>query len=666
LLTNFAISNQFYALAKTSGLGFKSESGEKRETSKTATPMTLLRPTRVQGLLRLLWFGLLTFFSGIWAYYRIFTGFSFYDDEGSMMASVKQYLDGLKLYDQFWSGYGPVYYFYNWLLRTSTGTPVTHDVVRISSLLPWLATPLVCAWIVLRVTDSLVLATLAHLLTLYSLVFFAFEPGHPQELCILLLVCFVASGTLIGQRRHWLGTILLGALPAALLLIKVNIGIFAILAAGLSLSFHARENRLSKTLGTCFVAASLFLPFALMRHQLADTQALVYCVLVIASVAALSMVLFRGDKTISITFRDFGIVVISFVLTFFVIVLVTIAQGSSLHGMLDRLVLQHLKVSVGGLWYAPVSLTAKWLCWAFSGMAAAGWVAFSRKNSGSWSSKCLFPIKLLYGLGVIAALFLVNASQLFAFATPFCWLVLYPLPENGVSRLVFPRTLLCTTAVLQTLYAYPVAGSQIVFIRILLMVVGVICVDDFWLWFAAEYDFGFRQHWLLRIAGSVALFYLLFGYAHMAYVQRKSYNSLPALNLAGASRIHLSDRQARDYQWLTRSSVSYCDILIGLPNIPSLNFWAGLDPPGRLNVDAWMMVLSDKEQLDIELELSKHPNACAIYNPEILGFWNRNGRDMSGLPLVRYIHDEFKPVGTMDNFVFLVRNERDLSKIPNR
>jgi len=140
---------------------------------------------------------------------------------------------------------------------------------------------------------------------------------------------------------------------------------------------------------------------------------------------------------------------------------------------------------------------------------------------------------------------------------------------------------------------------------------------------------------------------------------------LPALNLAGASRIHLNEQQAREYQWLTRSSVNYCDILIGLPNIPSLNFWAGMNPPGRLNIDAWILVLSDKEQLDIELELSKHPNACAIYNPEILAFWNHNRRDISGLPLVRYIHDEFKPVGSMDNFVFLVRNGRDLSKIPN-
>ena len=227
-------------------------------TSITAAALTLFGPTSIPRFLRLLWFGFLTLLGGIWAYYRAFTGFSFYDDEGSMMAAVKQYLDGLKLYDQFWSGYGPVYYFYNWLLRSNTGTPVTHDVVRISSL-----------------------------------------------------------------------------------------------------------------------------------------------------------------------------------------------------------------------------------------------------------------------------------------------------------------------------------------------------------------------------------------------------------------------QQAREYQWLTRSTVNYCDILIGLQNLPSLNFWAGMNPPGRLNIDAWILVLCDKEQLDIELALSKHPNACAIYNPEILAFWSHNRRDIGGLPLVRYIHDEFKPVGSMDNFVFLVRNGRDLSKIPN-
>jgi hypothetical protein len=635
------------------------------EEFKTTASSPLFRLTSDPSFLRLLWFGLLTLLGGIWAYYRVFSGFSFWDDEGTTMASVKQYLDGLKLYDQFWSGYGPAYYFYNLLLRSGTGTPVTHDVVRISALLPWLVTALVCAWIILRITDSLVLATLAHLLTLYSLQFFAVEPGHPQELCILLLVCFVASGIWIGQKRHFPATILLGVLPVALLLMKVNLGIFAILAIGLSLSFHAKENWLSKTFRASFVGASLFLPFALMRHQLADPQALVYCVILTCSIGAFSLILFCSNRTISITSRDSGIVVISFILTFATIVLLSIAKGSSLQSMVDRLVLLHLKVSVGGLFYSPVSLSAKWRYWSFIGIAAAGWAALSMKDKGNRSLKYLFPIKLLFGLGVIATLFATNGCHLLAFATPFSWLLLYPLPEKCDSRLVFWRTLLCTTAVIQTLCAYPVAGSQALFIRILLIVVGVICIDDFWLWFAAKYDLGGWHPSLLRGAGSVALFCLVLDYAYIAYAQRESYNSLTALNLAGASRIHLNQRQAREYQWLTRNSISYCDILIGLPNIPSLNFWAGMNPPVRLNADAWMLVLSDQEQFEIERELSKHPKACAIYNPEILRFWNRNGRDLSGLPLVRYIHDEFKPVGSIDNFVFLVRKERDLSKIPN-
>jgi hypothetical protein len=631
-----------------------------------AAPLGLSRPTSALRLVRLLWFGFLSLLGGIWAYYRVFTGFSIWDDEGSMMLSVKQYLDGLKLYDQVWSGYGPVYYFYNWLVRSVTGTPVTHDVVRISSLLPWLVTSLVCAWIILRLTDSLVLASLAHLLTLHSLEFFAEGPGHPQELCILLLVVFVASGTLIGQQRHFLGAVLLGVLPAALLLVKVNLGIFAILAAGLSLSFHTSENRLSKTSGRVFVAATLFLPFALMRHQLGDPSALVYCVVLIASVWAFSQVLLRSRKTVSITLRDLWIVVISLGLTLAATLFVSVVRGSSLHEMLNCLLLLHLRVSVGGLWYFPTSLSVKWIPWALSGVAAAGCIAFSRTGKENRSFKWLFPMKLLFGLGIIAALFSSNRSHPFAFATPFCWLLLYPLPENGVSRLVFPRTLLCTTAVIQTLYAYPVAGGQILFIRILLILAGIICIDDFGLWCESKYDLRWRQHRLFPIVGSVALFCLVLDYAYTAYSQRELYNSLPALNLAGASRIHLNDQQAKDYQWLTRSSISYCDILIGLPNLPSLIFWTAMDPPARLNSDAWILVLSDQQQREIAFALSSHPNACAIYNPEILAFWNRNHRDISGLPLVRYIHDNFKPVGTMDNFVLLVRNERDLNRIPDR
>ena len=160
-----------------------------------------------------LWFLVLSALAGIAAYYWMFTGFSVWDDEGTLLLTVRQFLGGMKLYDQI-KGYGPVYYFYNWILRTASGTPATHDTVRMSSLILWLLTALVCAWIVLRLTRSLLLASFTHVLTFLGLSFFRNEPGHPQELCILLMMALVASGIASALPRWRLPSMFcLGALP---------------------------------------------------------------------------------------------------------------------------------------------------------------------------------------------------------------------------------------------------------------------------------------------------------------------------------------------------------------------------------------------------------------------------------------------------------------------
>jgi len=146
------------------------------------------------------WFLVLTALAGIAAYYWIFSGFGFWDDEGSLLVSVRQFLAGVKLYGQF-PDYGPVYYFYQWLLHAVSGTPATHDSFRTGALISWLLTALVCAWIVLRLTQSLLLASVTHIFSFWALSFLRNSPGHPQELCILLTVALVASGILAVDPR---------------------------------------------------------------------------------------------------------------------------------------------------------------------------------------------------------------------------------------------------------------------------------------------------------------------------------------------------------------------------------------------------------------------------------------------------------------------------------
>ena len=149
----------------------------------------------------LAWLAALTVLAAPVAYFKVFTDFSFWDDEGALMTSVKQVLEGQRLYQEVVSGYGPFYYLYASIERIVSGTPVTHDVVRMSSLLPWLSTAAICALVVLRLTRSIALAAIVHLLAVQSLSFFADEPGHPQELCILLLMCLLGCALLLDSPR---------------------------------------------------------------------------------------------------------------------------------------------------------------------------------------------------------------------------------------------------------------------------------------------------------------------------------------------------------------------------------------------------------------------------------------------------------------------------------
>src|SRR5436190_6424108 len=175
---------------------------------------------------------------------------------------------------------------------------------------------MICTLKVLHHTRSIALASISHLLVVQSLSFFADEPGHPQELCIALLVCLLGCALFLdspGRRRPAL--IGLGFLAAALFMTKINIGIFVVVGLGIALLAAAPSNSLSRLAFWGLALAGLVLPYLLLRVHLDTIAALAYCVVVTMSLAACLAVLGRPGQPRPLRFSDCWIVLASFLAT---------------------------------------------------------------------------------------------------------------------------------------------------------------------------------------------------------------------------------------------------------------------------------------------------------------------------------------------------------------
>jgi len=631
---------------------------------------------------------LITCVASIAAYYEIFGWVvNFWDDEGTMIWRVKQYRAGLKLYDQIYSSYGPVYFLYNGFVRSISRTAVTYDSTRMTTVVVWVACALIAALIVLRFTKSLVLATVAHLYIFANLAFFGHEPGHPQELCMLLLLGLVASGLLVGRPGHRaIAMILAGVITAALLLIKMNVGVFMVLGVALAILFQLPSTVFSRVGKVAAAGAALMLPLMLMTAHLDDSRTRVFCFEVTASIAALLPGLIYAGQSDSLRLRDGWTAALSFVGMVAIVWLAALAQGISSSGMFNALVWANLRVNVlQRSWYYPLEMAPIWVPWAVGGLAAA--LCFDRavRREPRQTRVLLARFKLIFGVLVLLLAAVrpglptytrIALTLMPGFVTPYCWLLLYaPSPETESQS--FPRILLSAIAVLQTLVAYPLAGSQAFFTRSILTIVGVVAIGDFLAALApslAKNSIDLRP--AMRAAAITVLLFLPFKYMMLANQDRRTYQSRLSLAFPGAKRIHVPETQARAYQWLVQNIQDRCDIVMGMPGFLSLNLWSATTTPSLASAGDWMDGLDNQQQSEVVSTLSRYPGACIIYSPDLINATPVQ-RDMNALPLARYILGNFKPVGAVEmsfakrdmglrqvRYYFMVRNDRNLVLAP--
>jgi hypothetical protein len=600
---------------------------------------------------------LVSLLGAVTAYYRAFVSLAPYDDEGTMMWSLKGFFEGRPLYDHVATIYGPLYYFYQWCAHVLTGTPLSHHSVRMVSIAFWVATALIVFLLAYRTTGSLLLACLTHNLAFRAMVFIGDEPAHPQEACAFLLVTLGLA--CFARNRTWRAAIM-GALAGLLVATKVNLGIFVVVAISAGFAYSWRPKWLRTTASILASAGMLVFPVLLMWGHLPEWWAVKFCALVVVSLASAIVIVAGADEDVPVGFRDLIIAGVSLAGAIAALCWFVLAHGSTMRAMIDWVIIRP-GTSFGHGWYLPAPIRSFALAWA-----AIGFILAYCVRSGRVSEASLAFVKVGFAVAVIAlcvagrfeALFnFVPQQALLNFAPPLLWLVAAPSGKAGsATQDSQARTLLLLLGVIQVLYAYPIAGSQTGFTTVLMIVIAGICLSDGFAWICGSLPAGrLSQLFRARPARLAAALCLGAIYLSLAWKAASLYASFEPLGFPGTGSMRVEPQKAANLRALVaKVNASGCRTLITEPGLFSFNLFTGKPAPAGLNSGAWIVALSAAEQESIVREVAQDPDACVIRRQDMVDQWTRRG-DTSSQPLVRYIRENFRSAFEVTDYSFLVR-----------
>lgn len=594
----------------------------------------------------------------------MFSAFMFYDDEGYVLLSLRNFAEHGGLYRDVYSQYGPFpFVFYSAI--HALGLPLSHTVGRLITLAAWGGTAVLCAVAAGRVTRSLAVR-LAVLAAVFAYLWvMASEPTHPGGLIILLTTLVAVLG------HHWLlqdrvaaWAVSTGAVTAVLLLTKINIGVFVAFSAGAWLLLHHRSGRVHRWAPAVLLIGGTLLPLALMRPLLhvewVQTFALVWACAAMAVVRATSINT-EGRTDWGTLGWGLGGALAAGAL----IVGATLARGSSLTDLWTGVVLAPLQqptaFSNRYVWTPGsriVALASLGLCM----LACAG-----RSRRGAAGEYAIAVARLLAALALavhLARFPAISADYLvFGFLMPCLWLFAWPLSGESPPTSQ-ARAWLVLVALGQCLHVFPVAGSQIAWGTLLALPLAALGAWEAAGWLARRHAGALPPLWpraaALGASLLVAVYAVATGWRFVEVGDR--YRDGADLGLPGAEPLRLPEASAALFRLLTLNAVAHGDLLFSEPGMFSFNLWSGVPTPTRANVTHWFSLLGPERQQAIIRQLEAHPRACVIVHREHIAFLTKRGLAPAG-PLHDYLASEFAPAFTLDDFEFCVRRGRRISPL---
>ena len=299
-------------------------------------------------------------------FYRMFGFFAPWDDEGCVLITLKSFMDGQRLYDDVFSMYGPFPILLRSLIFTVAGVPVGHDAGRLIALSYWLVAAALCGAAAWRLTRSIVAGWAAGLFVFHGLGLLIQEPGHPQDLCAVLLGLAVFLATFIGApggRRPAL-FIMIGIVAGCLAMTKINVFVFMMMALGAALLSFIGRTWWTAALGLLFAVGLLIAPGLLMRQLLAHPEVRSYALHVtLALVPILILAIGRPARSM-FAVRDCAWIAAGLVASIGMIAALVLLRGTTPAALLDGVALIPLRAGVRffgtslaflGHWRIPVA-----------------------------------------------------------------------------------------------------------------------------------------------------------------------------------------------------------------------------------------------------------------------------------------------------------------------
>jgi len=586
------------------------------------------------------------------------TTFMVYDDEGFVLISIRNYLAGLRLYDDVFSQYGPWPYVYHQIITTLGGHALlTHTLGRAITLVHWVTMALLCGAVAWRLTRSQVVALATTMLTFGLTWLMTAEPTHPGSLITVLVALLALLIVLLpGAQRP--GPIYggLGVVVALLVLTKINVGLLAAAGLGGFILHHTVWSGRWHRVAWMATAGLLALPWVLMGKQLHHDWALIFAVQFTLSAAGLLWLDAEDSTRDRLPQRAWLAVPLGGLCTLAVVCGWVLARGTTFDALIKTVLLNPLRMParfvVGVSW-----LPETWALAAAGGLlvARAGW---DIRRRGELAATTVWLVVAARGAVFLVFLRFIadwaNYHGLFHFMAdclPLLPVFLVPLVTSPAGPARLARWGVAWLALPQILHAFPIAGSQLgwaTFLCVPLLVTG---------WWEAGIVLRERAaakgRRLLLAGGLLLTLACCVMLGLLGYTGWQRYIHSRPLGLPGAEGVRVEGSLRRAQRLMSLNAGIHADVLFSRQGMYSYNLWSGVPTPTGQNATHWFWLLDENQQRAIIARLSATPRSAFITCPYLDELLVKFKVPVEG-PLQDFVQQHYQPLVTYGGMVFQV------------